>query len=40
MPIVIRNFRPAGTFDGMIDVRTARDQRVTPLAIITDGIVA
>jgi hypothetical protein len=30
----------AGTFDGMIDVRTARDQRVTPLAIITDGIVA
>ncbi len=30
----------AGTFDGMIDVRTARDQRVTPLAIITEGIVA
>jgi len=30
----------AGTFDGMIDVRTARDQRVTPLAIITEGVVA
>ena len=30
----------AGTFDGMIDVRTARDQRVTPLAIITQGVVA
>lgn len=30
----------AGTFDGMIDVHTARDQRVTPLAIITQGVVA
>ena len=30
----------AGTFDGMIDVRTARDQNVTPLAIITQGVVA
>lgn len=30
----------AGSFDGMIDVRTARDQRVTPLAIMTEGVVA
>ena len=29
-----------GTFDGMIDVRTARAQKVTPLAIITEGVVA
>ena len=30
----------AGDFDGMVDVRTARDQHITPLAIITEGVVA
>jgi hypothetical protein len=30
----------SGSFDGMIDVRTARQERVTPLPIVTNGIVA
>lgn len=37
---LLMTLRAKGEFDGMLDVQTAREKGVTPLAIITQGIVA